>query len=1047
MDLPTLRWITRLWPLFLLALWGLAAAAPSLVIQPLTWNVIGLDSNNVNDGPNIFPVGARVCNVGDATATGAQARFVFDGGTTNSFVALHGLSTITLKDLPAGPAPAHPNKLSSTPANCQDAIFNVQITRSASAYSSLISSAATPAQRNTQLYHIEATATGTGVVSTPTPRELFVEKLVSQNRNYVISFTGPSTVAVGQEVELTLTASTATNGYEQMENYPILVNTVFQILNVTSTYNSPAGAINSSPYADACGWENVINSVNYHNNGACIGPANYAGGKVGDTLTTTYRVRIVGGGVQGVFNVIYDFSGSSYHYNSDYGTSRNGFTITAVRPDLTLTKTHTGIFTAGQPGSFTFTVRATDADVYGTTTVTDALPAGLTLPDGPVTVSGPNASSWACTALNSKVTCTSTNTSATTPLLTAGSASTFTISGVTVGSAAFPSTTNTATVSNPNETATGNNAASDPVSVNLPPTAASDAVTTPYATSVTLNVLANDTDAAPGTINAATVDLDPGVTGLQTSRTVAGQGTFTVSSAGVVTFTPVTGFSGVSSVTYTVQDNQGALSNAAAITVTVRPLAVNDTNTTPSNQAVTTSVLGNDAGSALNPSSVVFPAAGQPTGSAVTSSGKILTVTGQGTYTVNPDGTVTFTPATNYTGTASAVTYQVSDGSGQTATATLTVTVTNRPPTASNDSAIITAPGQPITLPNVTSNDTDPDGTLNLSTLTFVNAPTGGTLSNGGQTLTITGQGTWTLNRSTGAVTFTPQSGFVTNPTPAQYTVQDSQGATSNAATITLTVSSAVDVTVTKAAPAYAKAAEPLTYTLTVKVSGGPASAVQLTDPLPAGVTFQAASDAGSYDASSRTVTWVLGALPTGTRTVTVTVLAPTGAQLTADANVRTLVNTASVTTATPEADATNNSATAQTLMVHAPLTKTVRNVTRATAFGSAGGGLPGERLEYCIAFLNAGGVALPNFVLVDPVPANTRVDVNAYDAARANGSAGNGIQLTRAGLGYLSSAQDTDAGSLSSAGGTFGQGVMTVRLGTLAPNEQGNACFQVTIR
>ncbi|MEJ2447747.1 MAG: hypothetical protein P8Y37_07375, partial [Anaerolineales bacterium] len=39
-----------------------AYAAASLTIEPLTWNVIGLDSNNVNVGPNNFPVGARVCN-------------------------------------------------------------------------------------------------------------------------------------------------------------------------------------------------------------------------------------------------------------------------------------------------------------------------------------------------------------------------------------------------------------------------------------------------------------------------------------------------------------------------------------------------------------------------------------------------------------------------------------------------------------------------------------------------------------------------------------------------------------------------------------------------------------------------------------------------------------------------------------------------------------------------------------------------------------------------------------------------------------------------
>src|SRR5689334_18691046 len=41
-------------------------AAASLSITPITWNIIGLDSNNVNVGPNHFPVGARVCNTGDA---------------------------------------------------------------------------------------------------------------------------------------------------------------------------------------------------------------------------------------------------------------------------------------------------------------------------------------------------------------------------------------------------------------------------------------------------------------------------------------------------------------------------------------------------------------------------------------------------------------------------------------------------------------------------------------------------------------------------------------------------------------------------------------------------------------------------------------------------------------------------------------------------------------------------------------------------------------------------------------------------------------------
>ena len=42
-----------------------AQAAATLTVTPITWNVIGLDSNDVNVGPNHFPVGARVCNTGD----------------------------------------------------------------------------------------------------------------------------------------------------------------------------------------------------------------------------------------------------------------------------------------------------------------------------------------------------------------------------------------------------------------------------------------------------------------------------------------------------------------------------------------------------------------------------------------------------------------------------------------------------------------------------------------------------------------------------------------------------------------------------------------------------------------------------------------------------------------------------------------------------------------------------------------------------------------------------------------------------------------------
>jgi hypothetical protein len=63
-----------------------------------------------------------------------------------------------------------------------------------------------------------------------------------------------------------------------------------------------------------------------------------------------------------------------------------------------------------------------------------------------------------------------------------------------------------------------------------------------------------------------------------------------------------------------------------------------------------------------------------------------LTIAGEGTYTLNPDGTVTFDPLPTFVGTATGVLYQVQDLLGRYASATLTPTVMPPPPpTVVND--------------------------------------------------------------------------------------------------------------------------------------------------------------------------------------------------------------------------------------------------------------------------------------------------------------------------------------------------------------------------
>lgn len=293
---------SRLTRVFLFALFfGVAAqtAYAGLTITPVTWNVIGLDSNDPASGPDTYQIGARVCNTGGTAVSNVVGTFVWD--SSNTYINLSGNNPVTFGSLNAGA--------------CTDFYFPVTITRTSLAYNA------------TRRYHITASATGVSTVSTPTPRELYVEKIISQNRNSVNSITGPTTVYVGQSYNYTINASTATQGYEQLEAFLNLSNVIFQVTNISTTYTSPTGGTNNKFYADACGWENNPLSANYR---SCVGPANYSGGKAGGTISTTYTVKILSTGVTTASTLINDFSGSSYHYNNDYGTGINSITITAV---------------------------------------------------------------------------------------------------------------------------------------------------------------------------------------------------------------------------------------------------------------------------------------------------------------------------------------------------------------------------------------------------------------------------------------------------------------------------------------------------------------------------------------------------------------------------------------------------------------------------------------------------------------------------------------------------------------------------------------------
>ncbi|MEY4178124.1 MAG: hypothetical protein RLY70_1698, partial [Planctomycetota bacterium] len=96
--------------------------------------------------------------------------------------------------------------------------------------------------------------------------------------------------------------------------------------------------------------------------------------------------------------------------------------------------------------------------------------------------------------------------------------------------------------------------------VNEPPVAVADTATTSAGRAIILNVLANDTD-SDGTLDPTTVNI---VSSPANGTAVAG-------ADGRVTFTSSGTFQGVTTFQYTVRDNNGAISNAATVTVTVGP--------------------------------------------------------------------------------------------------------------------------------------------------------------------------------------------------------------------------------------------------------------------------------------------------------------------------------------------------------------------------------------------------------------------------------------------------------------------------------------------
>jgi uncharacterized repeat protein (TIGR01451 family) len=212
---------------------------------------------------------------------------------------------------------------------------------------------------------------------------------------------------------------------------------------VTVTDALPAG-LAATAINGAAPWSCTLTPL------ACSTTAVLAAGAAYPPISVTANITATGGGT--LVNNTTVGGGSETNLTNDNARD----SIVVLIPDMTITKTHTGT-TFAPGGTATFTLTASNVGpvpTFGTVTVTDTLPAGLTA----ISVSG--GSTWTCTL--SPLACT-------TPVVLAAGAGYPPITLVTsIASSATGTLTNNTTVGGGGETNLANDNAGDSITLLIP---------------------------------------------------------------------------------------------------------------------------------------------------------------------------------------------------------------------------------------------------------------------------------------------------------------------------------------------------------------------------------------------------------------------------------------------------------------------------------------------------------------------------------------------------------------------------------------------------
>ena len=282
-------------------------------------------------------------------------------------------------------------------------------------------------------------------------------------------------------------------------------------------------------------------------------------------------------------------------------------------------------------------------------------------------------------------------------------------------------------------------------------------------------------------VPAKLVDPTTGQPTDEKSVTVPGEGTYTIDpDTGAVTFKPESNFTGKATGVEVQRKDTNGTPATAKYTPTVKPVTPTSDDAisedvqgakqtgTPVFTPGKTTVNGEEVTIAIDP-------AVKPSLVGADEEGKVV-VPNEGTYTVDENGVVTFTPEPNFTGKASGVTVKRADKNGTEVTAKYTPTVKPVTPAGKDivttDAQGATQTGTPVFTPGkATVNGVEKTVELSDKPAKLVDPKTGDPVDS----VTIDGEGTYKVSPE-GTVTFTPEKSFTGQATGVTVKREDKNG-------------------------------------------------------------------------------------------------------------------------------------------------------------------------------------------------------------------------------------------------------------------------------